>query len=77
MDTCGAWTRVEEPTRYCIVFLREEREKEDRGRTAWTETVKNDLRCLEISGERAEELAMDRGEWRRCVFRCTEMHRMD
>ena len=43
----------------------------------WTETVKNDLRDLEISWERVEELAMDRVEWRRCVARCREMHRMD
>jgi len=33
-NTCGAWTRIEEPTRYCIGFLKEEREEEDRGRTA-------------------------------------------
>jgi len=43
----------------------------------WTETVKNNLRCLEISWERAEELAMDRVEWRRCAARCADMHRMD
>src|SRR6218665_444218 len=30
---CGAWTTIEEPSRHCIGFLREEREKEDRGRT--------------------------------------------
>src|SRR6218665_960495 len=35
-----------------------------RPRKNWTETVKNDLRGLEISWERAEELAMDRVEWR-------------
>src|SRR6218665_2479858 len=31
-------------------------------RKKWTETVKNDLRGLEISWEKAEELAMDRVE---------------
>jgi len=29
----GHWTRIEEPNRYCIGFLREERDEEDRGRT--------------------------------------------
>jgi len=42
----------------------------------WTETVKNDFRGLEISWERAEELVMDRVEWRRCVVRSADMHRM-
>ena len=54
----GAWTRIEEPTRYCIGFLREEIEEEDRGRTEQTSL------SLEISWERAEELAMDRVEWK-------------
>jgi len=31
--TCGVWKRIEEPTRYCIGFLGEEREEEDRERT--------------------------------------------
>jgi len=36
----------------------------------------NDLRGLEISWERAEELATDRVEWRSCVARCADMHRI-
>jgi len=40
----------------------------------WTETVKSDLGGLEISWEWADELAIDRVEWRRCV---AVMHRMD
>src|SRR6218665_2566554 len=28
LSTCGAWTRIEEPTRYCIGYMGEEREKE-------------------------------------------------
>ena len=42
-----------------------------------TENIMNDLRGLEISWKRAEELVMDRVEWRRCVARCAGMHRMD
>jgi len=38
------------------------------------ETVKNDLRGMEISWERAEELKMDRVERRRCTARCADMH---
>src|SRR6218665_886900 len=55
----------------------EGRKRRERPRKNWADTVKNDLRGLEISWERAEELAMDRVEWRRCVARCTVMHRMD
>jgi len=51
--------------------------RRERPRKNWTETVKNDLRGLELSWEREEELAMDGVEWRRCVARCTEMPRMD
>jgi len=43
----------------------------------WTETIKSDLRCLEISWERAYKLAMEKDEWRRCVARCADLHRMD
>src|SRR6218665_3655619 len=55
----------------------EGRKRKERPRKNWTETVKDDLRGLEISWERAEELAMDRVECRKCVSRCTEMHKMD
>jgi len=49
----------------------EGRKRRGRPRKNWTDTVKNDLRGLEISWERARELAMDRVECRRCVARCT------
>jgi len=39
-------------------------------------SIKNDLRGLEISWERADELAMDRVKWRRCVARCSVLHRI-
>src|SRR6218665_1780371 len=55
----------------------EGRKRRGRPQKNWTDTVKNDLRGLEISWERTKELAMDRVEWRRCVARCTDMHRMD
>ena len=58
-------------------WLPEGRKRRGRPQKNWTETVKNDFRGLEISLERAEELAMDRVEWRRCVARCAVMHRMD
>ena len=58
-------------------WVPEGRKRKGRPRKDWTETVKSDLRGLEISWESAEELAMDRVEWRRCVARCTEMYRMD
>src|SRR6218665_3943126 len=45
----------------------EGRKRRGRPRKNYTDTVKNDLRGLEISLERAEELAMDRVERRRCV----------
>ena len=57
----------------CIGFLREE--GEDHRRTG-QRRLKNDFRGLEISWERAEELVMDRVEWRRCVVRSADMHRM-
>src|SRR6218665_2079456 len=57
-------------------WVPEGRKRRGRLRKNWTETVKNDLRGLEISWERAEALAMDRVEWRRCGARCTEMHMM-
>ena len=36
-----------------------------------------DLRCLELTWEEAEELTTDRDEWRRCVARCATMHGKD
>jgi len=60
-----------------LYWVPERRKRNVRPRKNWTETVKSDLKGLEISWERAEELAMDRVEWRRCVARCTEMYRMD
>ena len=53
-------------------WIPEGRKRKGRPRKNWAETVKSDLRGLEISWERAEERAMDRVEWRRCVARCTE-----
>jgi len=38
--------------------------------------IKN-LWSLDISWDMADELAMGRVEWRRCVSRCADMHRMD
>ena len=58
-------------------WVPEGRKRKGRPRKNWTETVKSDFRGLEISWERAEELAMDRVVWRRCFARCTEMYRMD
>ena len=51
-------------------WVPEGRKRRGRPRKIWTETVKNDLRGLEISWERAEELATDRVEWMiRCPMR--------
>src|SRR6218665_3536105 len=58
-------------------WVPERRKRRGRPWKNWTETATSDLRGLEMSWERAEELAMDRDEWRRCVARCAEMHRMD
>jgi len=58
-------------------WVPEGRKRRGRLRKNWAETVKNDLRCLEISWERVEEQAMDRVEWIRCVARSADMHRMD
>jgi len=38
------------------------------------ETIKSDLKCLGMSWELAEELAMDRVEWRRGVAWCADLH---
>ena len=54
-------------------WVPEGRKRKGKPRKNWTETVKSDLRGLEISWERAEELELDRIEWRRCVARCTEV----
>jgi len=48
-------------------LIPEGRKRRGRPRKNWTETFKNDLRDLEIYWERAEEVPMDRAEWRRCV----------
>jgi len=45
-------------------WVHEGRKRRGRLWKNWTETVKYDLRGLEISGERAEELAIYRDEWR-------------
>ena len=58
-------------------WIPEGRKRRGIPRNNWTESVKSDLRDLEISWERAEELAMDGVEWRRCIARCTEMYMMD
>ena len=53
------------------------RRKRGRPRKNWPETIRDDLRCLEMSWDEAEELAMDRDEWRRCVARCADLHGKD
>ena len=58
-------------------WVPERRKRTGRQLKNWTETVKNDLRGLEISWERADGLAMDRVKWRRCDARCEDMHRLD
>ena len=45
---------------HILHWVPEGRKRRERPRKNWTETVKNDLRGLEISWERAEEQAMDR-----------------
>src|SRR6218665_3938226 len=52
---------------------------EGRSLKNWTETVKNDLRGLELSWGKAEELAMDIVEWRLDKYRsiilsCTQSY---
>jgi len=47
-------------------WIPEGRKRRGRPRKNWTRRVMNDLRSLEISWERVEELAMDRAEGRRC-----------
>ena len=55
--------------KFWIGFLREEIKRRERPWKNWTETVKNDLQCLEISWEREEELERDRDKWTQCVTR--------
>jgi len=50
------------PTNQILHWFPEGRKRRGEPRKNWTDTVKNDLRGLEISWERAEELAMDRVE---------------
>ena len=48
-----------------------------RPRKNWMETVREDLRCLEMTVEDAVDVAMDRGEWRNCLARCADLHGKD
>ena len=64
-------------TNQILHWFPEGKKRRGRPRNNWTDTVKNDLRGLEKSWEREEELSMDRVKWRRCVARCAIMHRMD
>jgi len=60
-----------------LLWVPEGRKRRERPQKNWTEIIKNDFRGLEISWERAEELAINRAEWRRCVDRCADIHRTD
>jgi len=46
------------------------RRKRGRPKKNWPETIREDLRSLELTLEEAEKLTTDRDEWRRCVARC-------
>ena len=48
--------------KHALHWVPEGRKRKGRPRNSWTESVKSDLKGLEISWERAEELAMDRVE---------------
>src|SRR6218665_473497 len=58
-------------------WVPEGRMRRGRPRKNRAEAIKNDLRGLEISSERAEELVIDRVRWRRCIARCADIHRME
>src|ERR1700733_6860148 len=48
-----------------------------RPRKNWAETIREDLRPMELSWNEAIGLAEDREEWRKCVARFADLHRMD
>jgi len=48
-----------------------------RPRKNWMGTVREDLKCLEMTVEDAVRMSMDRGEWRGCVARCAVLHAKD
>jgi len=43
----------------------------------WQETIREDIRCMEVTWREAIDLAEDRERWRDCVARCADMHRKD
>ena len=42
------------------------------GRKRRGRTGQKPLRCLDVSCEEKEELAIDKDEWRRCLVRCAD-----
>ena len=57
-----------------MLWIAGRRRMRGRPRKNCRDTIKSDLRCLEMSWDEAEELAMNREEWRKCVVRCADMH---
>src|SRR3984885_2110199 len=48
-----------------------------RPRKNWPGTIKEDLKCMDMTLEEATQLAVNREEWRSCIARCAELHDKD
>ena len=75
----GHFFRMDEGRRrrQVMAWNGEGKRKRGRPRKNWPETIREDLRCLELTWEEAEEVGTDRDEWRRCIARCATMHGKD
>src|SRR6218665_3011228 len=47
-----------------------------RPRKNWQETIREDIRCMDMAWSEAIDLAGDREGWKDCVARCAAMHWM-
>ena len=51
--------------------------KRTRPQKNWQETIREDIRCMDMTWSEAIDLADDRDGWKDCVARCAAMHWMD
>ena len=54
----------------------EGKRKRGRPQKNWQETIREDVRCMDMIWSEAIDLAEDREGWKDCVSRCAEMHWM-
>ena len=55
----------------------EGKRRRGRPRKNWQKTIREEIRCMDMTWRKAIDLVEDREGWRDCVARCADLHRKD